>query len=123
LALAQDEILSIKDSLVEFIPLQRTKANSVQIVTSEEPEKAGTYEVMRQEQAVSTISFNYQRSESELNYHDAEQWEGARTFTSIESLFDILNKENSVNSYWKWFVIFAVLFLLAEMLVLKFYKN
>ena len=121
--LGQDEILTIRDSITEFIPLQQTKANSVDIQTNVEPIKAGNYEVIREQQPISNVSYNYQRNESILNYHDAEEWEGSRVFSSIESLFDMLNKENAVSSYWKWFVIFAVLFLLAEMLVLKFYKN
>ena len=44
-------------------------------------------------------------------------------YDSIDDLFNSITEENTINSYWKWFVIFALLFLIFEMLILKFYKN
>jgi hypothetical protein len=38
-------------------------------------------------------------------------------------LFDSIARENKVTDFWKWFALLALLFLIAEMLVLKFYKK
>ncbi len=121
--LSQDEILQIKDSISSFIPLQQTKANQVLITTLDEPRNSGNYEVVKDEEAIEGISFNYDRSESRLQYLQADDWENARTYNSVESMFDSIADENAINSFWKWFVIFAVVFLVLELLVLKFFKN
>lgn len=121
--LTQDEILQIKDSISSFIPLQQTKANQVLITTLDEPRNSGNYEVVKDEETIEGISFNYDRSESRLQYLQADDWENARTYNSVESMFDSIADENAINSFWKWFVIFAVVFLVLELLVLKFFKN
>ncbi len=122
-SLLQDEILTLKDSVSGFIPLQQTKANLVVITTSDEPAKSGNYTIEKDGKFIEQLSYNYHRQESRLQYFDVDDWDGARSYTSIEAMFETISEENTINSFWKWFVIFAVLFLLFEMLVLKFYKN
>ncbi|KAA3620732.1 MAG: hypothetical protein DWP94_11840, partial [Flavobacterium sp.] len=123
ITLSQDEILQIKDSISGFIPLQQTKANQVLITTMDQPRNSGNFEVVKDEQPIEGISFNYNRNESSLQYLQADDWENARTYDSVESMFDSIAEENAINSFWKWFVIFAVVFLVLELLVLKFFKN
>jgi len=120
--LMEDEILKIKDSSNVFIPLQQTKANKVAITTIEEPAVSGTYDIVKDTDFITNISYNYNRNESNLQYLNPENWEGINNSTSISGLFDSITEANNINSFWKWFVIFAVLFLLLEMLVLKFLK-
>jgi len=120
--LTQDEIVTLKDSISSFIPLQQTKANSVEITTENEPAKAGNYGVYQNEQLLQYISYNYPRTESRLTYVNAEDWEGVENFSSVSDLFNSIAEENNTTSFWKWFVIFAVLFLLVEMFILKFFK-
>ena len=120
--LVQDEILTLKDSVSSTIPLQQTKANSVEITTTNTPENAGTYRIEKDNNFIENVSYNFSRRESNLQYISANDWEGARVYDSIPELFDSLTQENAINSFWKWFVIFAVLFLIFEMLILKYYK-
>lgn len=121
--LLQDEIVTLKDSLSSFVPLQQTKATHVVVTTNEEPSHAGIFQIKNKDQYIEDISFNYSRDESNLQYLNVADWKGVRNYNTIEALFDTLNEENSIHSFWKWFVIFALLFLLLEMLVLKFYKQ
>jgi len=120
--LTQDDILTLNDSVNKFIPLQQTKANSVFITTVDEPAIAANYDVEKETTYIETISYNYPRKESLLTYADLSQWEGVNRYDSVEALFDSVAEANMVRSFWKWFVIFAVLFLILEMLILKFYK-
>ncbi|MBT0608931.1 BatA domain-containing protein [Aequorivita echinoideorum] len=120
--LGSDEILTLKTETENFIPLQQTKANQVLITTTDEPNAAGIYEIFSKEEFLENVSYNYDRSESNLNYLNAEDWQGAKTFSSVESLFENIAEQNSINSFWKWFAIFALLFLILEMLILKFHK-
>ncbi len=92
------------------------------MTTTEEPDKAGNYQIVKKNEFLENISFNYARSKSELQYLNPEDWEGAEVYSSVEDLFDSLADESAINSIWKWFAIFALLFLLFEMLILKFYK-
>ena len=120
--LMEDEILKIKDSSSTFIPLQQTKANKVAVTTSEEPATAGTFDIVKETDFITNISYNYNRDESNLQYLNTETWDGVTNNASISELFETISEANNINSFWKWFVIFALLFLLLEMLVLKFFK-
>lgn len=120
--LTQDDILTIRDSVSSFIPLQQTKANSVEITTMDEPTKSGNYSIEKENTFIENLSYNYTRLESVLQYANPEDWEGVTLYNSVSELFDSIAEENKVNSFWKWFVIFALVFLLSEMLILKFYK-
>lgn len=120
--LQQDEILVLKDSVTKIIPLQETKANQVNITTQELPSQAGIYDVKKGKQVLSNIAYNYPRTESILNYTDCNNWEGTTLYTSVTELFNKIEQENLIHHFWKWFAIFALLFLLLEMVVLKFLK-
>ena len=120
--LTQDDILTLRDSVNSFIPLQQTKANSVEITTVEEPSKSGNFSIENKNTFIENISYNYPRSESVMQYLNPEDWEGVTLYNSVSELFNSIAEENKINSFWKWFVIFAVVFLLLEMLILKFYK-
>ena len=122
ISMTQDEILTIKDSTTSFIPLQQSKANLVEITTDEEPSKSGTYWVSRQDIPIQWISYNYPREENRLIYHSLEDWEGANSFQNIDEVFENMAQLNNINELWKWFVIFAIVFLLFEMLILKNFK-
>lgn len=119
-SLHQDQIITLKDSTETFIPLQQTKANTVEITTTPELDRATNYDALSEDVVLQTLSFNYPRSESVLRYHDLSEWQGVTTHDSVSDLFNSLAEANQVNSLWKWFIIFAVLFLLFEMFILKF---
>lgn len=120
--LGQDEILSIRDEGESFIPMQQSKANHVKITTTENPAEAGNYEIIRKKERIQNVSFNYSRQESQLQYQSPDNWKGVENFSSVNDLFLAISEANSIHGFWKWFVIFAVLFLIAEMVILKFWK-
>lgn len=76
--LGPDEILTIKDSTSQFIPLQQSKANYVLITTVDDPPKAGNYRIAKENELLENISYNYSRKESELQYLNAENWKGVQ---------------------------------------------
>lgn len=120
--LRSDEILIIKDSISSWIPRQQTRANHVLLSTIDEPESAGNYQIMKEKEFLENISYNFSRTESDLNYLKIEDWQGANVHRNIDSLFESISDANSVEGFWKWFVIFAFLFLIMEMFVLKYLK-
>lgn len=121
--LTEDEILNIKDSVVNFIPLQKVKANKVIITTNAYPKSAGTFSINKADEFIESVSYNYNRDETSGIYGDVNNWNGVTPHQNITSLFDAILKENTITDFWKWFALLALIFLIAEMLVLKFYKN
>ena len=115
-------ILKITDSTYSYIPLQQTKANQVNITTFESPSYAGTFNIEKDEKPIEKVSYNYNRTESLLRYSNPKNWNNARVHAGIDELFSSIAKDNSIQSYWKSFAIFALLFLVLEMIILKFYK-
>lgn len=121
-SLNQDEIITIENHESSFIPLQQTYNSLVKIFTDENPSTAGIYHVKAKNEAIQDISFNFSRSESILQYADLSGLDHISIANSVSEMFDEIKSENNVNELWKWFVIFALVFLLLEMLILKFFK-
>lgn len=118
----QDAILKLKFRDIEIIPQQHTLSNKVSITTNETPETAHTYAITNNDEILEHISFNYNRSESNLTYQDLGSVKHATISNSLPQLLTNLKSDNNINALWKWFVIFALLFLIIEMLILKYFK-
>lgn len=121
-SLSANEILKMRKDDDEFIPLQQVKASHVLITTDEEPSQAGTYDVILNNQQIKNLSYNIDRSEGKLHYSDPSSWQGVTIHKDIPTLFSDVYENDSAGGLWKWFVIFALIFLIAEMFVLKFMK-
>lgn len=122
ISLSQDEIITVENPESSFIPLQQTYNSLVKIFTDENPSAAGIYNVKAKNEVIQNISFNFSRSESILQYDDLSGRGHISISDSVSEMFDEIKSENNVNELWKWFVIFALVFLLLEMLILKFFK-
>ena len=121
-SLKQDEILKISDSLNTFIPLQQTKRNQVNITTENNPSNAGNYSITKDDIVIDKVSYNFDRQESILTYSNPNNWDNTNLYNNVGDLFNNIALDNKINSFWKWFVILALLFLLIELVILKFYK-
>ncbi|MDB9961263.1 BatA domain-containing protein [Oceanihabitans sp.] len=120
--LQQDEILSLEKADINLIPQQQYFNNKVSITTNETPNSAGIYAIKNKTATIQNISYNYNRSESNLIYQDISSLNNIITSETITQLFDTIKSDSKINELWKWFVIFALVFLLIEMLILKYLK-
>jgi len=118
----QDAILKLKFEDIEIIPQQQTFSNKVSVITNEAPEKASTYAITNNNEVLEHISFNYDRSESNLSYQDLSSIQNVTISNSLPELLTNIKSDNNINALWKWFVIFALIFLIIEMLILKYFK-
>nr|MUH40406.1 hypothetical protein [Zobellia laminariae] len=121
-SLAQDDILKLKKGDYEFIPQQQSLSNKVSLSFNESLQEDGSYAVLQNEKPIKNISFNYNRKESNLSYLNVTEQKMASTSTSISSLFESIEKDNSVTELWKWFVILALALLFIEVLIQKYLK-
>lgn len=120
--LQQDNILSLDDGTSSVVPLQQTYANKVEIKTSDYPDVAGIFSVKNKETTLQKLSYNYNRNESDLNYMNLSNFNSVEISSSIASAINDIKSATNVNELWKWFVTFALGFLIIEMLILKFFK-
>lgn len=116
----KDNVLKVIKPGAEFIPLQQTFANKVSLRFTDNPTTDGIFSLANGKDTLSHLAFNFKRNESVLRYHNSVNI-GAKTIQeSIPQVFKELAKDNSITQYWKWFVIFALVFALVEVLIQKF---
>ena len=121
-SLDKDAILTVQGSDEEFIPLQQILTNKVKMTFNDFPKQAGNFKILRKKEWIENISFNYGRTESDLASANQSNFSDFKTTESIQSFFDTLQSDRTDNQIWKWFVIFALLFLIAEMAIIRFVK-
>ncbi len=121
-SIQQDDILKLSGSAIEIIPQQRTYSDKVEITTNDLPNVSGIYEVTNKSNSIDFVSYNYNRNESELNYHNLTTIEGITIGNSVPNILNDIKSATNINALWKWFVIFALIFLIIEMLILRFFK-
>ncbi len=121
-SIGQDDILTLADAESAVIPLQKTYSKTVVLETGEFPNTAGILEVKNKNKVIQKLSFNYDRAESQLNYYDLNALENVSLASRLETTINNIKSQANVNALWKWFVIFALAFLIIEMLLLKYLK-
>jgi hypothetical protein len=123
--IGKDEILTISNAPISFIPLQQTRQNKVVITTKEQPLVSGFYSILKGNTKIKKIAFNYPKEESILNFLDfktiAAQQTNMTVSSSVKDVFEKINKKNEVHWLWKWFLALAIVSLFLEILILKFY--
>ena len=122
LSLQKDEILKLSSPKAGFIPRQQSFQNKVKLFFDDLPSTAGHYNILRDATVLQTLGFNYDRRESNLSYLKPQNLKDFKVLDSVPKVFDEIQSAGEVDLLWKWFAIFALIFLLTEMLILKFFK-
>lgn len=120
--LAKDMILEIKGKEGQFIPIQQTLNTKVQLTFNDFPEHAGNYSIYNKKEWIENLSFNYPRTESDLNQTNINLLSDYKTTDTISTVFNTIQTDRTDNKIWKWFAIFALLFLFAEMAIIRLVK-
>jgi hypothetical protein len=123
-------VLKSKSSGMEFIPEQRNMGNETQLFIHSQIQQAGFYEVTKGGTVFTTLAFNYQRDESNLEYYSEKELEkiagisdgriivlSSHTKNLTQSISDTL----SGVSLWRYFIIIALTGFLTEILLLRFW--
>lgn len=116
----------------EFIPESRWEQSAVKLYLHHQIQNAANYDLSLGEDKVAKASFNYDRSESELEYFskaDLEQliekysWENTDVIEAASgNLTQIILNINRGIQLWKLFIVLTLVFLAIEVLLIKFYK-
>ena len=121
-----DKILRVSNNQNTFIPLQQKFQNKVRLTTNDQPEVAGFYNVLKENDTLQKLAYNYPKEESNLFFLDLNELKNQNKkiniSSSIAETFKKINKKNEVHWLWKWFLTLAIVSLLLEIFILKFYK-
>ena len=122
----KNQILKISNQQKSFIPFQRNFASKVALSTNNEPKDAGFYDISLEKDTLSSIAYNISSNESILSFHDlkaiGKENKNVQVFSSIKELFEEINEKNEVQWLWRLFLAIAIVSLLLEILILKFFK-
>ena len=121
-SIGKDGILEIKNETEKFIPSQQLMATKVKMNFNENPNNAGNFGIFNGENLVQNISFNYNRTESDLSQNNTNIADDHTLISDIESVFNTIQTDRTDTQIWKWFVLLALLFLVIELLIQKFVK-
>ncbi|GEM55399.1 hypothetical protein B0A58_13730 [Flavobacterium branchiophilum NBRC 15030 = ATCC 35035] len=118
----KDKVLSIKNQQESFIPEQQIGQRKVKLFFNELPQNAGNFGVYNQENLLKNISFNHQRTESDLSIHNAAAYADFKKINHLEAFFSTLQSDRTDNFVWKIFVVLALICLILEIIIQKFIK-
>ena len=125
-SIESDNILSVSRGNETFIPLQKAYQDKVRINFEEQNLKAGFYAVQKEKDTVSVIAMNNPKLESQMQFMDQKAInslpENIKVYDSMDAAIQKLIENSEVNWLWKWFISLAIVSLLAEILLLKFFK-
>ena len=120
--LTKDEAVTIQNNDYSFIPLQQILNTKCKLTFGDYPEKAGNYEVIKDDEFLKKISFNFARTESDITAINSGIFD---TFTKVNNIATVLNdlaSERSSSEIWKWFLFGTLLLLCIELLIQKLIK-
>ena len=124
--IGKDQVVSVQNSNSSFIPLQQNSQNKISISTTDKPDKKGFYQIVSKD-TLQTISYNNPSSESIVDFMNINQLSNQNknitSYDSIASYFEEENQKNEVQWLWKLFLALAIVSLLLEILILKFFKT
>lgn len=132
-----DQILRVVSATsdYEFIPrILRTGKQNIKIDFMNQIQKAGNYFLISDKDTLSGISFNYNRKESDTKYFSKNEIHKMikkyhlkhTTILPVESKnfgAKIQDLQTERYNLWKWFISAALIFLIAEVLLIKLWKE
>lgn len=121
-SLSKDEVLNVKNNKENFTPIQQILNNKVKITFNDLPEQAGNFGIYKKNELVKNSSFNYNRTESNLSKNNDNLLSNYQIIDSIDTVLNTIQTHRTDNQIWKWFIIFALLFLVIEMAIIRFVK-
>jgi hypothetical protein len=132
---AGDKVMKIKSVVnnFEMIPQVNRAGNLTNVFVENQLQIAGNYNLINDKSILTSLAFNYNRNESDLRYNTPEELElmleksHLKTFEVIKDsqkpLNETISKINSGTQLWYYFIWAALLFLLAEVLLIRFFKK
>jgi hypothetical protein len=117
----------------KFIPSKNiSNRGGTQIEFSDQIFNDGHYLIQNEDTIITALAFNYDRKESDLRYFEqnelqdkieSAQLKNAQVVQNAERNFsEIFDEIQNGKQLWKWFILLALLFILTEVALIRFWK-
>lgn len=116
----------------KFIPAKSISSNGTRIEFAGQITEAGHYFIQNDNTILSTMAFNYNRKESDLRYFTINelkekleilQLKNTTIIDNVERNFsEVFDKIQNGKQLWKLFILLALIFILTEVLISRFWK-
>lgn len=132
---AGDQVLKLRSvtNNFEIIPGVQRTGNGINLFTGGQVKNAGNYLLSEGVKKIAGISYNYNRTESDLTCLNQEELTEMIDKANVAGLSMLLSKQKPVDellaeinngiSLWKWFVLLALICLTAETILLRTAKK
>lgn len=129
-----DNVYKVKktDTDIEIIPGQRKTVGLTSLLMHDQIHSDGNYGIWQGDNEVTDVSFNYNRNESDLSCYTPDEIKSILDKNNIKNVHlidakvkpisQIVTEMNQGIKLWKTFVLLALLFLAAEVILLRFWK-
>lgn len=128
--LPENEVIKIKNKAVEIVPEWRQSANGALLYFADQIKNAGFYDVIHQNQVIQKIAFNDNRKESNEAFYNSDDLEsklGIQAKNILNGKAAPINQQikemNLGSSLWKLCLILSIIFLVMEILIIRFLKH
>jgi hypothetical protein len=124
----EKQLLKLAKGNQSIIPDVRQQEGSTLLYVSDQLNESGIYSLRKQDSTLATLAFNDNRAESDMSYFSAGDLEklmpNAKPLLTAGngSLKSVVAESNFGIQLWKLCIILALIFLLAEILLIRFYK-
>ncbi|MEJ7778187.1 MAG: BatA and WFA domain-containing protein [Daejeonella sp.] len=130
LTLNSNQTLKLRQDKFEAIPDLRQNENMSQLYIADQVRSTGNYQLLKNDSLISVLSFNDAGPESDLSYASDRAIKAEFPDQKIElinpepgSMQGTVESINQGTSLWKICIILSLLFLAAEILLIRFYKR
>jgi hypothetical protein len=116
-----------------FIPSMNITEQGTRLELGSMIETAGHYLVKKEDETIAAIALNYNREESDLRYFEANELKERLAAANVENASVIENVNDNFaevfeeikqgKQLWKWSILLALFFIVAEVLIARFWKN
>jgi hypothetical protein len=126
--LNEKQILKLSNGNQTLIPDARQQEGSTLLYVADQIQLPGSYQLKKQDSLVAVISFNNNKKESDLTYFDKAQLRQLLPDNSQilqpekGSLKGAVTDTNFGQQLWKLCIILALIFVAAEILLIRFYR-
>lgn len=130
-----DKVFKIRmtGSNFEMIPQINTAGNMVNVFVGNQIPMAGNFELVNDKNVVSSLAFNYDRGESDLSVFTGNELESMLEKAHLDffkvmktgqrPLNEVIAEISNGTQLWRYFIWLALLMLLAEILLIRFFKK
>ncbi len=122
-----------RETSERFIPEKTVTSLGTRVEFGDQIDEAGHYLIQNDGETISTVAFNYNRNESDLRYFTTNELQsqlensGIKSATVIKDVTrnfsDIFDEVQNGKQLWKWCILLALFFVLAEVLITRFWKQ